>query len=373
MTLLDRLDRDTAAAVASPRHAPGATPPEDPPSRDRDRQRFVSQGAAFLPLAVSGPPRDFYFLLLPRMTMLAFASAVEPLRIANQLTGSCLYRWFLLSEDGAPVRCSNGVSIGVDGALQPIGRGDTGFVCSGVDGYLAASSQALGWLRDHARHGGMVGGLCTGAFSLARAGLLSGRRFTLHWENQPAFTERFPDLPVSDALFLRDNRILTCGGGNAPVDMMIALIEEHHGPDLAMMVADMCLHGGHRMPVQRQRVSVAAAVGSRNPVLLRILRRMRAGLTDEVMLTDILRDEVLSRRQVERLFRHHLDTTPARFLRDLRLDRAHSLMMDTDMTTTEIAFASGFHSLGSFRKAYRARFGLSPVDRCKRKRAEARP
>lgn len=331
-----------------------------------DQDRFVSRGAAHLAIRAVDKPRDFHFLLLRGMTMLAFSSAVEPLRIANQLTGRCLYRWFLQSEDGLPVRCSNGISIPVDTAIAPIAQRDTGFICSGVDGYLAASPRALNWLRDHARHGGMVGGLCTGAFSLARAGLLEGSGFTLHWENQPAFAEHFPDLAVADALFVHHKRVLTCGGGNAAVDMMTALIAADHGAALAAMVSDMCLHGRVRIADHRQRVSLAATFQTRHPVLLRIIRQMADERGDESTLTGILDAEDISRRQVERLFRDHIGMSPAKFLRKLRLDRAHSLMSETDMTLTEIAFASGFNSLSAFRKAWSARHGALPRYRHRR-------
>ena len=175
-------------------------------------------------------------MMLPKMTMLAFSAAVEPLRIANQLTGKCLYRWYLLSEDGRPVRCSNAVSIVVDGGLTETKTGDTVFVCSGVDGYLAASQRTISWLRDQARHGRTIGGVCTGAFTLARAGLLQDKRFTLHWENQPAFEEIFPNLPITNQLYCRDGQVITCGGGNAGIDLLVSLIEEHHGSGLATRV-----------------------------------------------------------------------------------------------------------------------------------------
>lgn len=327
-------------------------------------ERFVARGAAYFALPNPAPQRrDFHFLLLPRMTMLAFSAAIEPLRIANQLTGKVLYRWFLCSEDGAPVRCSNGVSIAVDGALGAIGRGDSAVVCSGTDGYQAASARTLAWLRGHARHGGRVAGLCTGAFTLARAGLLEGRAFTLHWEIRAAFEEIFPELPPEDALFAIDGNVLTCGGGNAAIDMMVSLIEKDHGPELALMVSDMCLHSGQRLPAHRQRSSVAAAIRSRHPALVRIVELMRRHIADDYAMEDILARESLSRRQVERLFRRHLDTTPARAFREMRLDHARSLMLETNMTVTEVALASGFQSADSFRKAFRARFGSAPAER----------
>ena len=325
-----------------------------------DQDRFVSKGAAFYELESPGPRRDFYFLMLPKMTMLAFSAAVEPLRIANQLTGKCLYRWFLLSEDGKPVRCSNGVSIVVDGELMETRRDDTVFVCSGVDGYLAASPRTTSWIRDQARHGRTVGGLCTGAFTLARAGLLEGRHFTLHWENQPAFEEIFPALPISNQLYCRDGNIITCGGGDAGVDLVVSLIEEHHGTGLATKVAEMCLHGQPRGGSNNQRMSIAAEIGLRHPTLVKILQDMRSGFAGDLNIEELAEKHGLSRRQMERLFENRLGTSPARKLRDIRLEHAHSLMTETNMSVTEIAVACGFQSPVAFRHAYRQRFGVAP-------------
>jgi AraC family transcriptional regulator, carnitine catabolism transcriptional activator len=328
-----------------------------------DRERFVSKGAAYFDVGTTDAQHDFYFLLLPKMTMLAFSAALEPLRIANQLTGRCLYRWFLLSEDGAPVRCSNGVSIVVDGSPRDMMRQDTLFVCSGVDGYLAASAKTISWLRDQARHGRTIGGLCTGAFSLARAGLLEGKRFTLHWENQPAFEEIFPDLPITSQLYCRDGNIITCGGGEASVDMVVALIEDHHGAGLASKVADMCLHGGRRVATNNQRVSIAAEIGLRHPALAQILETMQREFAEDIEVGDIADRHAMSRRQLERLFRMKLGISPGQKLREIRLDHAHSLMIETNMSIPEIAAAAGFRSYQTFRNAYRARFGAAPAAR----------
>ena len=332
-------------------------------TNDSDLDRFVNKGSASLRLSSPGKSRDVYFLVLPKMTMLAFSSALEPLRIANQLTGQCLYRWFLFSEDGKPVRCSNGVSIGVDGPIRDIERDDIAFVCSGIEGNLAASSKAVAWVRRQARHGRIVGGLCTGAFSLARAGLLDGRRFTLHWENQPAFREMFPGLPFVDELYCKDGDILTCGGGNAAIDLIVSLIEDHHGQHLAAMVADMCLHGAQRPGSKNQRVSISALIGLRHPILVDVLEAMQSQLVDGFDIEEFCTTHGISRRQVERLFRKHLGTTPLRQFRDLRLDYAHSLMAETDLSVSEIAAASGFEWQGTFSRAYRTRFGAMPDHR----------
>jgi transcriptional regulator GlxA family with amidase domain len=258
------------------------------------------------------------------------------------------------------VRCSNAVSIVVDGGLTETRPGDTVFVCSGVDGYLAASQRTISWLRDQARHGRTMGGVCTGAFTLARAGLLQDRRFTLHWENQPAFEEIFPDLPITSQLFCRDGNIITCGGGNAGIDLFVSLIEEHHGTGLATKVAEMCLHGIPRGESNKQRLSIAAELGVRHPKLSAILNDMRAGFAEDLDIEELAEKHGLSRRQMERLFHDRLKTSPAAKLRDIRVDQAHSLISETDMSMMEIAVACGFQSQAALRKAYRQRFGVVP-------------
>jgi transcriptional regulator GlxA family with amidase domain len=339
--------------------------PEPAALSEDDAARFVSKGSAFFKLAPAGPCRDFYFLMLPKMTMLAFSAAVEPLRIANQLTGQCLYRWFLLTEDGQPVRCSNGVSIVADKAMGEIARDDTVFICSGVDGYLAASDKAVSWLRSLAHHGRTVGGLCTGAFTLARAGLLPDKRFTLHWENQSAFEECFPGLPITNQIYCRDGSLITCGGGNACVDMMVSLIQEHHGEGLATRVLEMCLNSGHRLGERNQRHSVSAEIGIRHPKLVDIINEMREDFAGDIDLEELANRHGLSRRQFERLFHDKLGISPGQKLREMRLNHANSLLAETDMSVMEIAVASGFSSANAFRIAYRQAFGVTPSSRFK--------
>lgn len=305
--------------------------------------------------------------------MLAFSAALEPFRIANQLTNSCLYRWFLLSEDGLPVQCSNGVSIVVDGSYAETRPGDTIFVCSGVDGFLAASNRSVGWVRDQARHGRVVGGLCTGAFTLARAGLLTGRRFTLHWENQPAFEETFPDLSISRQIYCRDGNIITCGGGNAAVDLVVSIIEEQYGEGLATKVAEMCLHGRARDGGDNQRLSISAEFGLRHPVLAKILLDLQSSFGSEVDIASLATKHGLSRRQLERLFQTHIGSSPARTLRAMRLEHAQSLLAETDLSLTEIAIVSGFRSYISLRSAYRQRFGTAPSSRLRRRSRKPGP
>lgn len=326
-----------------------------------DKDRFVQKGAAAsLSVPFAGPPRDFYFLLLPKATMLPVAGAIEPLRIANQVTGRELYRWFIMTPDGLPVTCSNGMTVTPDLRLQPVPPEATAFVCSGGEPQLAAGEATLNWLRHEDRFGRRLGGICTGAFALAQAGVLRDHAFTLHWENQPGFIEAFPDKTPSPNIFEISGRFMTCGGGNAATDMMLTLIEDQHGKNLAIIVADMCLHTRTGRTSAPQKSNYAVAIGSRNPRLLNALQLMQEAIEDPISITDLCDQLGISRRQLERLFQRYLGQSPKHVYYEMRLSHAYALMSETSMTVTEIALASGFTSATHFSRQFKARFGASP-------------
>ncbi|WP_412562410.1 GlxA family transcriptional regulator [Thalassobius sp. MITS945101] len=325
------------------------------------QDRFIQRAAsANFPMDFDGPPEDFYFLLLPKATMLAVASAIEPLRIANQLTKRQLYRWYTMSDTGLPVTCSNGMTVTPDMALEPLPSNSYGFVCSGVEPQDTVTPAALNWLRKEDRFGRRLGSICSGAFALARAGILTNRRFTMHWENQPGFLEEFPDLQPSPNLFEVDGRVMTCGGGNSALDMMLTLIEQRHGSELAIMVADMCIHmrsGAHHAP---QRSANSVAIGCRNRNLLAAIRIMEEEIEDPLSMDDIADRLGVSRRQVERLFKRYLNQSPISYYNDLRLSRAYGMLNETDLTVTEIAAATGFRSSSHMARVFREKYGSSP-------------
>ena len=322
---------------------------------------IVPAGAFHFPVERYGQTRKYAFLLLQDFTLLAFSSAVDPLRIANQLAQKPLYQWDILSESGAPVLSSSGVEISARRALTLLDADVNLFVCSGNNGRTAASAQTLAVLRKHSRMGGVTGGICTGAMTLARAGLLENRTFTLHWENQPAFAEGFPDLMPTQSIFEKDGNILTCGGGAGATEMMLQIIAQDNGDDFAIAVSDMCLRGSGLEHRPLQQSSIAAAIQTRNPRIVQIVREMYENIEDPTPLEQLAHSAGMSRRQMERYFRQKLGETPLAFYRNIRLDRARSLLGGTDMNVIEIATACGFGSSSAFAQYYRARFGASPA------------
>lgn len=321
---------------------------------------FVAKGVAHVGLSRAGEPLQVSFVLLPKFTMLAFSAAVEPLRMANQLTGQELFRWQVLSEDGRPVACSNGLMVVAGGAWGGTAPEGMVFVCSGVEPEGKASAALADWLRGLWRRGRVVGGLCTGAYALARAGILKGNRFTLHWENIEGFAESHPGLIPSRQVFTIEDRVMTSAGGVASADLMLQIIHDRHGARLSQEVMNMCLLTQRRNPEDHQTASLAARLGTRNDKLLQAAAFLEARIEEEFDL-DACADHLgLSRRQVERLFSRYLSTTPVRYMNDLRLQRGRALLGETDMKVTEVAAACGYASTSHFSKSFRRKYGVSP-------------
>lgn len=325
-----------------------------------DSQRFLPKGSAHVALPVQSEPVLVSFVLLPKFTMLAFSSAIEPLRMANQLTGQMLFRWQTFSDDGQPVACSNGVPVVVDGAWSEARPEGIIFVCSGVEPEGKASPALGDWLRGLWRRGRTVGGLCTGAYALAQAGILRGKRFTMHWDNIDAFIENHPELAPSRQVFCIDERVMTCAGGVAAADLMLKLIADRFGATLAQQVMNMCLLTQRRDEADQQTASLAARLGTRHDKLLQAAAFLEARIEEGFDLDACAAHLNLSRRQIERLFATHLGITPVRYMNDLRLARGRALLAETDMKVTDVAVASGFASASHFSKSFRKKYGVSP-------------
>ncbi len=322
-------------------------------------RNFVPRGAAFFELPDARPPQDIQFLVLPRFTMLALASAIAPLRIANQLSRKELYRWHILA-DAPSVESSCGMCIEAHQALDEAKPASEVVVCSGTEPDTAASPLAMGFLRRALRSRSRLGSLCTGAFTLARLGVLTGKRFTLHWENRDGFHEIFPDLDSSARIYEIDGDLMTCGGGHAATDMMLARIALEHGSEFAALVGDMCLHGAPRGKTTGQRNSIAYASGTRNPKLIRAIEVMQGHMEECLTLDDIANEIGCSRRHLERLFKRSFGMSPAAYYRQLRLDYGHRLLVETNITPIGAAMAAGFVSVSHFSRCFRERFGASP-------------
>ncbi|SFT68782.1 GlxA family transcriptional regulator [Sedimentitalea nanhaiensis] len=305
-------------------------------------------------------PRRFVFVLLDNFTLLCFASALESLRIANRMAGRELYSWNLIGEGGDSVTCSAGTVFNLDGDLGELSRDDTVLICGGIDVQAATTRRLLGWMRREARKGLVIGGLCTAAFSLAKAGLLDGKKATTHWENSDSFSEEFEDVHLTKSVFVIDGNRVTTAGGTASIDLMLKLVADDHGEDLANSVADQLIYSSIRTDQDTQRLSVPTRIGVRHPKLSKVIQMMEANIEEPISPSILAKDVGMSTRQLERLFRRYLSRSPKRYYMELRLQKARNLLMQTDMSVINVALACGFASPSHFSKCYRAHYDTTP-------------
>jgi AraC family transcriptional regulator, glycine betaine-responsive activator len=305
-------------------------------------------------------PQIVALILIPEFTMMPVTSVIEPLRIANRLSEKTLYRWTLHSLDGQPVSASSQISTMANGDLESISPDATIIVCGGLNVQQHTDKRLLAWLRKTARRGAQIGAVCTGAHILAEAGLLDGYRCTIHWENLPGFSEAFPELKATGGLFEIDEDRFTSAGGTTAIDMMLTMIASQHGPDLASAVAEGILHSPIRHHSENQRMSLPARIGARHPKLVSIIEKMEENLEDPLSPSLLAKQAGLSTRQLERLFRRYLDRSPKRYYLELRLKKARSLLLQTDMSVINVALACGFSSPSHFSKCYRSFYGRTP-------------
>ncbi len=305
-------------------------------------------------------PKRYIFVLLDQFTMLCFSSAVEALRIANRMSGHELYSWALAGEGGEMAHCSAGIGYKLDMDLDELQRDDTIMLCGGINVQAATSKRVLNWLRREARRGATIGGLCTAGYSLAKAGLLDGKRATIHWENQDSFSEEFEEVTLTKSVFVIDGNRITTAGGTASIDLMLKIIANDHGEDLANMVADQLIYTSIRTDQDTQRLSIPTRIGVRHPKLGQVIRMMEQNIEEPISPASLAKDVGMSTRQLERLFRRYLNRSPKRYYMELRLAKARNLLMQTDMSVINVALACGFASPSHFSKCYRAHYDTTP-------------
>ncbi|WP_028021931.1 choline metabolism transcriptional regulator GbdR [Enterovibrio calviensis] len=300
------------------------------------------------------------FYLCNGFTMLAMASAIEVLRMANRLSGENLYEWFTLSEDGEPVSASDSLSINVDHAISSPRDMDIVIVCGGIDIEQNHPRQLLSWLAMQDRKQKTLGAICTGSYVLAKAGLMQNKVCSIHWENLAGFQEAFPSVRVSNKLFSIGDKRMSSAGGTAPMDMMLTMVAQEHGNKLSAAISEMFMCERVRNSEDVQKVPLRNLIGTAQPKLLETVSLMEANLEEPFCIDELAALVELSRRQLERLFQRHIQCSPSRYYLHLRLSRARQLLNQTNLSIIEISIACGFVSTPHFSKCYRDYFGIPP-------------
>jgi len=312
----------------------------------------------------SKPATEFLVLVLPGFSQLCLASLIEPLRLANSLTRSALFDWKIHSLDGNPVRCASGISMGVGGSLADVAQSLHPSVslvlCAGENVDRFGGPVLRSNLRQAIRARVPIYALGTAAWLLADAAILRNARCTIHWRRMAALAEKFEDLTVDDALFVRHGQIVTCAGEFAAFDLAMDLVQKLGSAGLAGSICQYVAADRWRDGASCQSVPPGLRYSGAGKRLLPIIKLMEANLEDPLSLEEISRHVAISRRQIERLFERHLSRTPFQHYLVLRLAKARQLIELTDMPIMDVAVACGFVSSSHFSKTFRDNFGVLP-------------
>ena len=311
----------------------------------------------------SNVPIRYGFLIVPGFSLIAYAAAIDTLRLANRVSGKSLYEWETLSVDGSTVTASNGLEVTPIKAATNLTTAYAAlFVCGGVKIHLTWSQSMGECLRTLSKRKIALGSLCNGTYLLAKSGVMDGYRCTIHWERLASMREEFPKLQLTDDIYEIDRDRFTCAGGTTPIDMMLELISKEYGPSMSATISEEILIDRVRSMQDHQRIPLRQKLGTSQPKLTEAVLLMEANLEEPLTPDELANYVHISRRQLERLFRSYLQCTPTQYYLGLRLRNARLLLLQTEKSIVDISLACGFASAPHFSKCYRDLFGLPPRD-----------
>lgn len=292
--------------------------------------------------------------------MLCVAAITNPLRSANRELGYDAYAWDFITCLDTPVSASDGISVSPSLAHNTNEKFDYFFVVAGMECDPSYRAKLNTTMRRTCQNSDVFGALCTGAYMLARAGYLDGYQFTLHWENQPAFSEEFPDLEVSSNLYVMDRDRWSGSGGLSSMDMALNIIASDHGYNVARAIGHQYQIDRMRSPDIDQRPFSMDAYITMPAALQRAISVMVVNLETPLPIPEIAASVGKTVRSFERLCKRHLDNSPARFYRKLRLEKARQLLWHTNLSVMHVALMTGFQSPSHLSRLYHAEFGRKP-------------
>ena len=299
-------------------------------------------------------------LLAPGFSNLTLASIMEPLRAAGHLAGRKLYELILVSEDGGPVASSSGLEIAVGARLPDLEAPPLCFLVSAFEAERFCRPEPLRQLRRLAGQGSLMAGLESGAYILARAGLLEGYRATFHWEDYESLRTRFPDVELVEERYVVDRDRATTGGAIPTLDFAINLLRHQQGFGLALEVASTLIYEQESSPRDAQRAISLGRLKWAEPRIAAAVDLMEAHLEEVLPLSEIARRVGLGERALHRDFTRVLGSSPSRFYQWARLNAARRLLLQTELPIPEVALACGFQDRSAFSRAFKSRFGEPP-------------
>jgi transcriptional regulator GlxA family with amidase domain len=304
---------------------------------------------------------ELTFLLIDGFSMLSFSSAVDVLRIANNLSDTPVFRYQVVTLSNQPVKASNGFAIMPSEELDSLKQQTILVVIAGTGAKVDDHSEAIKIIRYARRNNCTIWGLSSGVVVLAQAGQLQGRTIAAHWADAPYFREHYPDITVSQSLFEFDKNLATCAGGGAAADLMLhALIGAKLGREKKEEIASVMVLDTVRDGRLQQMTPLDIQYATSQPTVCNVISEMNNNIFTPLKISELAEEQNISQRQLERLFKTHVGLSPARVYLNLRLEKARQEVLQARRPMSEIALDYGF-SMSNFARIYARIFGVSPT------------
>ncbi|RCS24482.1 GlxA family transcriptional regulator [Phyllobacterium salinisoli] len=299
-------------------------------------------------------------LVFSGASLMCVASTIDPMRAANRVSGGTLFKWRIVSLDGKPAITTCGLPIAVSGSFDASEKADMLLVVGGFGTSEIARTTFTANLRRAVHNYRMIGGIEAGSWLLGRAGLLSGRKATTHWEDMEEFTAAFPDTDVRPDRYVIDGPVFTSGGASPTFDLMLHLIRSRVGMSVALDVASVFIYDEAHASSDAQPLVSLGRLDDVHPKLAEAIRLMERHIDAPLTVGAIAKRCGLSARSLEKIFLKAVGEGPGRYYLRLRLKVARRLVTDTRSPLADIAARTGFSSAAAFTRTFRHFEGRPP-------------
>jgi transcriptional regulator GlxA family with amidase domain len=277
--------------------------------------------------------------------------------------GPGTYDLRIIGTSAGPISGTGGLRLVPDATIADLDEPIDTLLVGGDPTLPPVDPKVIEWIARRAPEARRYGSICTGAFLLAEAGLLDGRRVTTHWETADELARRYPRVMVEpDRIFMRDGSLCTAAGVSAGMDLALALVEEDFGRDLALAVARYMVLFLKRPGGQSQFSAHLLAQATEKSRIRETQEYVLDHLTDDLTVDKLARHAGMSTRNFARTFHRETGITPADFIRAARVDAARRLLEDSSLSLKQLAFESGFRTVGVMRRAFLNSIGVGPQD-----------
>lgn len=311
--------------------------------------------------SLDGTPLSIVFLVLSGSSIMCVASAIDPLRAANRVTGAAPFSWSIVSPDGQPPVTTSGLPVAVSGGFDPAARADVLVVVGGFGTRDHGGSALAAGVRRFARSARAVGGVEAGTWLLGRAGLLDGRAATTHWEDLEDFAVAFPNADVRPDRYVIDGPVFSAGGASPTFDLMLHLVRSRLGMAVALDVASVFIYDQTRASTDAQPLVSLGRLDGYHPRLAEAVRLMETHVDRPLPVSAIALRTAVTTRTLEKTFLASIGETPGAYYLRLRLNAARRLVLDTQLPMADIAARTGFSSAAAYSRAFSRAFSVSPT------------